>query len=163
MGGETLMGTSMYFFQIAAGQTGLDGDSLMGLLTEHEDRDEAAEAYRLTTIDTAWEWLDVLLAGSGGGPAAARLPVVGGRLAECEGDAPAMVLDADEVAQAADFLAAASFDELLAGHRQEVETAFGGTLEDWAVADLRLYFDDLRAFYASAKDEGAAVMKWAAF
>jgi hypothetical protein len=56
-----------------------------------------------------------------------------------------------------------SFDELLAANGAAVEAEYGGALDDEAVKGMRFDFDDLTGFYAAAKVNGAAVMKWVAF
>jgi hypothetical protein len=153
----------MYLLRISSEQTELDGDALVRLLPfEHDTQQEFIAEGRLTGIDTAWQCLDELFQGASQGPAA-HLPVLGGRAAECTGDAPVLVLGVAEVAAAAEFLAGSSFDQLFATNRAPVEAAHGGSLSGDEIDDLRHHFDDLKGFYGAAKLHGDAVMKWVAF
>lgn len=158
------MGMPMKLLRISAAQAELGGDALVRLLPfEEDERKEAVAARRLTGIDTAWLWLDKLFDGGAESPPGALLPVLGGRLAECSVDAPALVLEPAEVAEVAEFLAGASFDQLLAANRASVEAAYGDSLSGNEIDELREYFDDLKGFYDAARREGDAVMKWIAF
>ena len=158
------MGMPMYLLRISAEQAGLGGDALVRLLDiEEGERQEAVAARRLTGIDTAWQWLDKLFNGGAQNPVVADLPVLGGRVEECSGDAPALVLEAAEVAAAAEFLAGSSFDQLFLANRASVEAEHGGPLSEEEIDDLRGYFEDLKGFYRAAQREGDAVMKWIAF
>lgn len=158
------MGMPMYLLRISLEQAELGGDALVGLLPFEEDkRQEAVAAGRMTRIDTAWQWLDKLFHGGAQSPVVATLPVLGGRVAECSGDAPVLVLEAAEAAAAAQFLAGSSFDQLFAANRASVEAEYGESLSENEIDDLRVYFDDLKGFYRAAQREGDAVMKWIAF
>lgn len=154
------MGMPMYLFRITPEQAALDGDALVRLLPDYDEQDEAFAALRLVVIDTAWQWLDVLLCGDSDDAGDAALPVCGGRSVARPTAESAIVLDAPDVVRAADFLAGASFEDLLAAHRGPAEAVYGGSLDEDDVAELRQDLADLAAFYGTARANGDAVLKW---
>jgi hypothetical protein len=154
------MGMPMYLLRITPEQAALDGDALVRLLPDYDEQDEAFAALRLVVIDTAWQWLDVLFRGDADEAGDAALPILGGRSVERPSASSAVVLDAPDVARAAEFLANASFDQLLAAHRGPAEEIYGGALDEEDVAELRQDLADLAAFYNTARANGDAVLKW---
>ena len=157
------MGTQMYWLRIAPREANLDGDSLLRLLPLDGDVGrEFVMTRRMTGIEEAWTWLDQLFQGET--PAeSAHLPVEGGREVPCSEGAPVLVLDVEQVAAAAEFLADASFDQLWAANRAAVEAEYGGILSQHEIDDLRENAEDLKTFFSAAQQNGDAVMKWAAF
>ncbi|MFD0634655.1 DUF1877 family protein [Catenulispora yoronensis] len=107
---------------------------------------------RYVEIDAVWDCLDAILE-----PVRA---IDGGELVAGIDDRDVLVLAVDEVAEIAEALARLDFGAALRRSREAVEELYGGAVEDEDEEEFRLLFDEVKAFYARAAADRAAVIKW---